>query len=83
MLRFRDNGLGTCPCGQRTYGLCEGCNRPACHECAKVELVSQGTARKVLTRLCPRCWFRYDSENRIGAYPEVWAAIAQRIGISP
>jgi hypothetical protein len=81
-LRFRTGGLAPCPCGQRTLQRCEDCDRAACQACARVELVTRGT-RKVLTRLCPRCWFRYESENRVGAYPEVWEAIAQRMAGSP
>jgi hypothetical protein len=73
-----EDGFRPCRCGRRTFWRCEDSGRPACPECASVEIVRLGT-RNVLYRMCARCRFEYSSPDLLGTLDGLWTALWRRI----
>lgn len=75
---YLEPGLRPCHrCHRRTLWACEDCRRATCLECKVIETVRLG-GRTTLRFMCPRCRFKYQSED-LGANAELWEAIVRRI----
>jgi hypothetical protein len=81
-VRFNhEPGLRPCHrCHRRRSWTCEDCGRATCLDCKVIETVAMG-GRRIPRFMCPRCRFRYASED-LDATAELWEAIVRRIEAS-